>query len=300
MLPTEPSTPPGGIVWRIIHFPLTLIVLAALTFVATMQLTRLIHPYFPVEQPWIAIVFALVSAGLFIATYALYVRWIERRPVGEFGLRNWYGELGGGALAGFVLFSVVIGIIALLGGYRIIGTNPLSAVLPAIAISITSGVIEEIALRGIFFRLVERLAGSWIALALSAALFGALHLANPNATWFAGLAIALEAGVMLAALYMVTRRLWAAIGLHAAWNFTQGGIYGVPVSGFDMGGLFRPHITGPDLLTGGAFGAEASLAALLVNLAFGVFLLVIAHRRDRFVLPMWSASRRAQRAAVQE
>ena len=58
---------------------------------------------------------------------------------------------------------------------------------------------------------------------------------------------------MLAALYMLTRRLWAAIGLHAAWNFAQGGIYGVAVSGFEVGGLLRPRMTGPDLLTGGSF-----------------------------------------------
>jgi membrane protease YdiL (CAAX protease family) len=299
MRPSEPISPPNSLVWRIIHFPLVLLVLGIVTIAAAGALASLIRPFFPVERTGpLAIVFSLIVAAIFMGAYTLFVRWIERRPVDEFGVAGWSRELGAGLLAGLVLFSIVIGIIAALGGYRVIGSNPATALYPAIAIAITSGVTEEIVLRGLFFRLIERLAGSWIALALSAALFGALHLGNPNATWFAGVAIALEAGVMLAAVYMVTRRLWAAIGLHAAWNFTQGGIYGVAVSGFDMGGLLRARISGPELLTGGAFGAEASLPAIVVCTAFGIVLLVVAHRRGRFVAPLWV--RRRQGAGLHE
>src|SRR3546814_4514721 len=96
-------------------------------------------------------------------------------------------------------------------------------------------------MRGVIFRLIERWLGSWIALAISAALFGAGHLANPNASWFAAVCIALEAGIMLGAIYMVTRRLWAAVGIHAAWNFTQGGIYGIAISGLDTQGRSEEH-----------------------------------------------------------
>lgn len=300
MPPAEPTTPPNSIVWRVIHFPLTLLVLGAVTMAAALQLTQTIRPMIPVQgNSAAAILLAAIAAGIVMLAYILFVRWIERRPVAELGARNWYGELGVGVALGFALFTLVIGIIAALGGYRIVGTNAPDVLLPALAIAITSGVVEEILFRGLFFRLVERLAGSWAALILSAALFGLAHIANPGATWFSSAAIALEAGVMLAALYMVTRRLWAAIGLHAAWNLTQGGIYGVAVSGFDMGGLLRPRIAGPDLLTGGAFGAEASLPAVLVCTAFGIALLVVAHRRGRFVAPMWRR-RAGQGAALQE
>ena len=79
---------------------------------------------------------------------------------------------------------------------------------------------------------------------------------NPEATWIAVLCIAVEAGVLLAAAYITTRRLWLPIGLHFAWNFTQGGIFGVPVSGFRVRGLLKSTLTGPELLSGGAFGAE--------------------------------------------
>ena len=176
---------------------------------------------------------------------------------------------------------------AVAGAYAVVGTRGAAVLLPVLAISIVSGVTEEIMMRALFFRLIESWLGSWIALIASAALFGALHLANPNASLLAGSAIALEAGIMLAAIYMVTRRLWAAIGLHAAWNFTQGGVYGIAISGMQANGLLVPRITGPDWLTGGAFGAEASLPAVLVCTAFGVALLWLAWRRDRFVAPVW-------------
>ena len=196
-----------------------------------------------------------------------------------------------------VLFSLVVGIIALGGGYQVIGTNGLAVVFPVIGLAIVSGVGEEILLRGLFFRLIEEWLGSWAALLLSAALFGALHLGNPNATLLAGFAIALEAGVMLAAIFMITRRLWAAIGLHAAWNFTQGGIYGIAISGNATDGLLRARISGPDLLTGGAFGAEASLPAIIVCTAFGIGLIVLAQRRGQVLPPLWVRNR--QRAGVQ-
>ena len=85
--------------------------------------------------------------------------------------------------------------------------------------------------RGVLFRWLEEFGGSWVALLLTSVLFGAAHLANPNASWIAAIGIALEAGVMLGAAYMLTRSLWLPMGLHAAWNFTQGEIFDIPVSG---------------------------------------------------------------------
>ena len=154
-------------------------------------------------------------------------------------------------------------------------------------------------LRGLFFRLVEAWLGSWAGLILSAVLFGALHLGNDNATLLAGAAIALEAGVMLAALFMVTRRLWAVIGLHAAWNFAQGGVFGIAVSGNAVNGLLVPRISGPEWLTGGAFGAEASLPAVVICTAFGGAMLVLAARRGQFMPPVWVRRRQGAGAGLQ-
>jgi membrane associated rhomboid family serine protease len=87
---------------------------------------------------------------------------------------------------------------------------------------------------------------------------------------------------------MFTRRLWMAIGLHIAWNFVQGGIYGVAVSGIPVTGLLRSTLDGPELITGGRFGAEASIFAVLVCLAASVFFLRKAQQKREFVKPMWS------------
>jgi membrane protease YdiL (CAAX protease family) len=289
MEPIKPVTPPNSLVWRIVHFPLVLLLIGIAFVVGAIMTSAFVRKAFPeAANNWLAVLIAVLVAAVFVAFYWAFVRLVELRPaVAEFALKGWAKELGAGLLSGVILFSIVVGIIAALGGYRVIGHNPVAVLLPVLAISITSGVTEEIMLRGVFFRLIESWLGSWIALILSAAVFGALHLGNPNASLLAGSAIALEAGVMLAALYMLTRRLWAAIGLHAAWNFSQGGIYGIAVSGFKQDGLIIPRISGSDLLTGGSFGAEASLPAIIVCTAFGVALLVLAHRRDRFVKPFW-------------
>ena len=234
-----------------------------------------------------AVVFACGVAAIFVAIYVGFCRFIEGRPASEFSLAAVGIELPAGIVTGLVIFSLIVGVIAAFGGYRVIGYRDASVLVPALAVAILSGFTEEIFFRGFFFRLTEKWLGTWVALGLSAALFGALHLGNPNATLLAAVAIMLEAGIMLAAIYMITRRLWAAIGLHAAWNFTQGGIYGIPVSGGEMDGVLRPDIRGSDLLTGGAFGAEASLPAIVVATAFGLLLLYVAWRRGQFMPPLW-------------
>lgn len=289
MLPTEPNTPPNSRIWRIIHFPLVTLLIGIAFYLLSAVAATFVSRSFPKNHNDPSeVALAVIVAALFAAGYIAFVRRIEQRPVTEFGLSGWWKELGAGLLGGAALFSLVLGLIALGGAYHIVGTSSLTVLYPSIALSIVSGVTEEIALRGLFFRIIERSLGSWIALAMSAALFGALHLGNPNATPLAGTAIALEAGIMLAALYMVTRRLWAAIGLHAAWNFTQGGVYGVSVSGIAQTGVLRPRIAGPDWLTGGAFGVEASLPAVVVCVGFGAALLVYAVRHDRIVKPFWA------------
>jgi len=236
---------------------------------------------------WIGVLVASAVAIWFIGIFELFRRYVEGERATEFGARRAIPELGGGILIGFLLFSAIVGVIAAFGGYRVIGYHGAQVLIPALAISILSGFTEEIVMRGYFFRLTEKWLGSWTALILSAAVFGALHLGNKHATLLAGVAITLEAGIMLAAIFMITRRLWAVIGLHAAWNFAQGGIYGIAVSGNPMEGVLRADIRGSDWLTGGAFGAEASLPAIIVATAFGLLMLYVAWRRGQFMPPDW-------------
>ena len=273
----------------VVKLVIGLVAVVSAVMVAGLGWGRLAKPLAP--GPWGEVMRAGILVVAAMLAYAAFVRWIERRPVTEFGGRGAFKEWGIGVVLGFGLISLVVGIIAALGGYRITGWNPPSVLVPVLALALVSGVIEEIITRGLFFRLLEEWLGTWTALALSALLFGALHLMNPNASGLAAAAIAIEAGILLGALYLLTRRLWMAIGLHMAWNFTQGGIYGINVSGIEVPGLLYNTMQGPKLLTGGAFGAEASLPAIIVCTSLGLWVLYRAHRKGRFVAASWQRFR---------
>jgi membrane protease YdiL (CAAX protease family) len=254
-------------------------------FIAQGLTPRFVRPW--TGRPLDAVCGALVAVLLGWLAYRAYVRLVERRPGIELGAQGVLRELGAGLVLGAALFSVTIGVLAALGLYTVQGWRPVSVLIAPLAVSIAAGVIEELLFRGAIFRIIEASLGTWIALAISAALFGLVHLGNPNASWIAAVAIALEAGVMLGAAYVLTRRLWLPIGIHAAWNFTQGGIFSVAVSGGKTDGLLVASLAGPQWLTGGEFGAEASVVAIVVCTAFGIALLVMAHRRGQFIAPFW-------------
>ena len=226
---------------------------------------------------------ALADCVAALAGYAVFVHWVERRRMVELGGRYGWLEAIGGLALGAGLFSLTFGSIWGLGGVVVDGRNPAPDLSYAVGIAVMAGVVEELAIRGVVFRLLEGWLGSWAALALSAVLFGGLHLTNPGASLFVAVAIGLEAGVMLAAAFMVTRRLYLAIGLHIGWNFTQAGVFGVAVSGFEVGGWLQSRPVGPDWLSGGAFGAEASVLAVVWCVALGGALLALAGRRGRIV-----------------
>lgn len=228
----------------------------------------------------------LLALGALVGYYS-FVRVVERRAVVELLSRGWFAEAAAGLAIGAGLFSAVVGVLFLLGSYTATVASAASSVLPALMTAVMAGVTEELLVRAVAFRILESWLGSWLALGISAVLFGLMHLPNPAATVLSAAAIALEAGVMLAAAYMVTRRIWLAIGIHIAWNFTQGGIFGLPTSGVQSSGFLEGHVRGSSLLTGGAFGPEASIVAVVVCLAAGVYLLRLARSKGHVLAPSW-------------
>ncbi len=147
-----------------------------------------------------------------------------------------------------------------------------------------AAVTEELIFRGILFRIIEERAGTWMALALTGLLFGLSHLLNQHASLWGGIAIAIEAGGMLAAAYAATRTLWVPIGLHFGWNFAAAGIFGTEVSGNGAPeGLLHGVTTGPALLTGGDFGPEASPYAVLFGVLLTIAFMWLARRRGNLV-----------------
>lgn len=272
---------------RVLQFPLVRLALLGPIFFVLIGIANGFRQKFA-TTPVIALGVAIGMALAGLVIYHVFVRLIERRAVNELSLTGMGREFGLGLLIGAVLCTVCFIILMLIGTYRINGMNPLAVVLPALGMAITSGVLEELMWRGGLFRIVEEWLGSWIALAVSAVVFGLSHYSNePGALWGC-LAITIEAGLLLAAAYMVTRRLWISMGFHISWNFAQSGIFSGIVSGaFNQPGLFSSSVEGPTILTGGSFGLEASIVSVLVCTAAGLIMLMTAVRRGHIVLPAW-------------
>ena len=279
----SPAKPWPARVWR---FPLTRIAIAFLCVGAPVALAGALSKLALPGAAWREL---RMSFGVLVllAAYAAYVRFVERRPVTELALRGAWKEVGAGLLMGGLLFASVMGVLAALGALHVAGRNPASAaasMLPALGLA---AIGEEIMFRGVIFRILEAWLGSWIALALSALLFGFAHAGNPGASVLTSSAVAIEAGVLLGAAYMLTRRLWLVMALHFAWNYTQGGVFSIAVSGVASQGLLSTQLSGPDWLTGGAFGAEASVVAVACCVLLCGVLLAIVARQGRFVPAFW-------------
>lgn len=249
----------------------------------------------PLGRPMTSTIHAGINLALVLATYKLAIVRLGERPGDDLRGEGSFPDLGKGLTAGFLLFGAVVGIAAALGIYRVVGNGDSSLLVQQfIVAAVAPAFIEEILFRGILFRWIEEFAGSWVALIVTSALFGLAHVLNANATWFSSFAIAVEAGLLLGGAYMLTRSLWMPIGLHAAWNFAQGAIFGVPVSGHASTGLVQAKLAGPTILSGGSFGLEASIIALAICTAAGIWFVWLALRRGQLVEPCW-VRRRGQR-----
>lgn len=248
---------------------------------AVVWLLSLAHPANPTDK----LLAAIAGSVAILIVYGAAVRWGERRTAPELDLRPAPLDLSLGLLAGGLAIAIVIAI-QWLFGWVLIDPRPVSAVTLALRDSIRSGIVEELVLRLVIFRLLWRAFGVWPALMIAAVIFGLLHLGNPGSDWFAALCLIAGEGIGIA-FYLITGRIWASIGMHAAWNFTQGWVFGALVSGTtDIAGgplTLRPAPGVPDVLSGGGFGPEASVAALIVSLVASAVFLWWAWRRGDFV-----------------
>ena len=281
---------PTSLAARALHFPLTRIALALSVVVATLPLSRFLTRALGRSvdgTPWYALLSFAFTTALAYAGYAAYVRVVERRALSELDRRAAGRELLAGVALGIVLVGATVGVLALLGMYHVTASHQWRALLVPLIGAATAASIEELVARGILFRIGEESLGTWAALVGSAAIFGLLHLGNDHATLLGAFAIAVEAGIPLGAGYVLTRRLWLPIGLHFGWNFAEGGLFGVAVSGHHSSGQVSATLTGPAWLSGGVFGIEDSVVAVIFCLVAGVALLLLAARRRQFVGPMW-------------
>lgn len=209
----------------------------------------------------------LLLGALMLWLYRREVQYFERRNVTELAPDGAARRVAAGIVLGAALFSIVFASLAV-GGYvehpKFAGFTGLPVQL---ATSFAAAVGEELVFRGAIFRIADERLGTAAALLISSILFGLVHAVNPGATLVSAVAIALEAGALLGMAYSASRSLWLPMGLHFGWNFTEGGVFGTAVSGGQSHGLIESVLSGPTLVTGGAFGPEASVIALAVCLA---------------------------------
>ena len=233
------------------------------------------------DVPWWRTVIAVIgTSAVILGIYELCIRIFEKRKATDLSLSVAAPDTGRGLLVGALYFLLVVGTMAA-GRYYVIDSVQFDwqLQLEAFALFFIVAVGEEVLFRGIIFRLIDQQFNTIAALIVSALIFGVVHILNTNATWWSSLAIAIEAGVMLSVAYKYSGTLWLPIGIHWAWNYMQGNVLGFAVSGLDAGeSIFTPVITGPDFITGGEFGAEASVIAVF----FGIVIsLILALRRNR-------------------
>jgi membrane protease YdiL (CAAX protease family) len=284
---------------KVLHFPVTRMILAvvfvgigvavAQVLIALLKQALALSSPLPLPFVLLEIILAVLAAS---GAYYAYVRLLEHRRLRELSTEG-VGDLGIGILSGLGLFALVVGILWLLGAYQVTGTNDWSVLIGALAADVPSAVVQQIVFQAIIFRITEELVGTWWALVMTVLLFVLLHLIAAQITVTGLLSDALG-GLLFTSAYLLTRRLWLPIGLHAALDFTKDGIFGAGVAGTSGGalkGVLQAKLTGPVLLTGGAAGAEASLVAILVLLVAGVVLLMRATQAAQLVPPFWQRER---------
>lgn len=209
---------------------------------------------------------------LAVLTPAFILLHFERRPFSDLGLtvRGHAKELLFGMLAAILLYLIGFGLSLVLGEVEVTGVHfdPLS-LTESWFFFLLVALTEEIMVRGyILGRLLHTQMNKFLALLISAVLFGLLHIFNPNVAFLPMLNLVL-AGILLGSVYLYTRNLCFPIALHLFWNWIQGPVLGYQVSGNHFGtSLLTLRISGNDLMSGGAFGFEGSLICTVLVVLF--------------------------------
>jgi uncharacterized protein len=226
-----------------------------------------------------------------VTGYWAFVHWYEKREATELHLRPIPLMLGGAS--GAALVALPMAVLFALGAYEpVLFRGASSALLGVAALIGIAAILEELTYRCLLFRVVERAWGTKVALAVQAVVFAIVHLENVEQGGISDVVKMLigvtVAGLLWAAVFVLTRNLWAAAANHAAWNFTIL-LAGVPLSGNDDWRKLAPlesRFAGPDWLTGGMFGPESSLLVIASTTVAVVLLLRAARRRGAFFVPV--------------
>ena len=230
-------------------------------------------PELYIGNNWISGTISFICGVLLLLMYRWLVKSYEERKIKELSMQVCLKHTGIGFLWGMLMMAAVIGIFALCGWYKIVGGNfNIASIYRFLMAYFVVAVGEEIVFRGIMFRLLDSQFNLWVALLISAVVFGIAHIINPNATVVSTIGISLASGVLFGLLFKYYRTLWVPIGIHWSWNFVQGTVTGCPVSGMTPDySILKSVTSGPELLTGGSFGPEASIILMILGLVLCIW-----------------------------
>lgn len=235
------------------------------------------------------------NLALIVAAY-LVLRFFDHRPFAMLGLdfsRNWLRELGIGVAAGLGTTGFLVMILVVTGAVKLeISASPaasFSALPLLIWIFTVAGLLEELMFRGYLMQALSEGTRWWIGGVTTSLVFTWAHVDNPDVTVF-GISNIFLAGVILAVLYFLSRRLWLPVGFHISWNLAQSWLWGFDVSGIKISDqLLVMTPTGPELLTGGEFGLEGSaLFTVLFVVLIAWLVWKKPFRPTEAVAAMWS------------
>ncbi|MDE6566865.1 MAG: CPBP family intramembrane metalloprotease, partial [Lachnospiraceae bacterium] len=237
---------------------------------------------------WIMILI-LLSEILMILVVILYCRIFEKRKADTMGFRKkgmigWYVA---GMLGGFFFFTVAYLFCTLTGSIHFDGMADHVAplyIIGYLAGYMVQGMAEEVLCRGYLFVSLTRRHPLWYSALLSAVFFAALHGMNPGLSVLAVLNLILF-GVFAALLLVKYENIWIVGAFHSIWNFVQGNLYGIQVSGNSLQqSVFASTCNrSQSFINGGTFGMEGGLAVTLVLGAGVAYLLWSLQREGKIV-----------------
>ncbi len=282
---------PTSLLGRFFHFPLSRVFVILLFLVPILLINSVVvfQVIEKLDEPfatYVDLLRVLITIPLFILSYRFYCHIFEKRDAVEFGFQGAFKQWALGALVATILVVTFVGLIAVFGEFNIMGTRPLLKLFSNFLLFGIGSFAQEFILLCVVYRLIEEMTGSWIALITSLLLFAGVHLGNENESLLSIFMLVLSS-VILIAPFILTRRIWVSWGFHAGWNFMQAGVFGMANSGLTFEGWLITELSGPEWITGGAVGLEATYLSVGIDFLIGMALLSMAIKAGKIVPAKW-------------
>jgi len=278
---------------RFIRFPLIRMVIILICFILAYFLynTIVAHTVQNIQEPYFSYlkyIEQILTVIIIMMTYRFYTAFIEKRKAYEISLKSSITEFSIGVSTGAILVLFIVIPMMIFGYYKIDEFNSPIILVESFLFFVSGAFIQEFLVRIIVFKFTEEITGTWLAIFITAAIFGFAHISNPNADVYTSIRI-LVSDLLLAGAFIYTRRIWLVWGIHSGWNYFQDGIFGMPNSGIDFFPIWiQSNIIGPEWITGGSFGIEASYIPTIPTLILGIVLIKMAINKNQIIIPFWN------------